>query len=522
VQVPEKPLQQVQEQELAADAAGLEPASSVGAGDGRLVRDRGKGGRGGSRAELPVTVASIMALALPTLVEQMFSAGIGFTDTIIAGHTGADEAARAAAVGAVGAMTYLQWFAGLMAGALGIGAMAIVSRAIGAGRPRMANRVAGTTCATAFLIGIGVAVLFFVAAPVLVWMFSLHGQAAAMGIAYLRIMCWTICFQTAGQIGMACLRGAGDTVRPMIVTAVITVVNAFASWALTFGKFGLPAWGIRGNATGTLLAFIVQGAVTFWFLVGGWAGLRLRPRHFRIVPHIVARVARIAVPSWLENLLLWGGQMAVVLLVMGRVDEVIGISGATLGAHTSVLRIESLAFLPGFGFGTACAALVGQYLGAGKPGEAVRATVLCNRLAVMTMTVSAVPMVVIPHWMLGWMVDSSKVVELGVIPLVIAGLAQPGFAVSIIKSSALKGAGETVWPMLATMTGMGSRVVLVVPTMLVLLKMGLGQWGLLAVWVCIFLDLNYRAVVMEVVFRKGKWKGKKLWGEEVKGFPVKS
>ena len=266
----------MQEQEISPDGAGLEPATSVGVSSTppTLGRDGiGGGGKTGSRAMLPVSVASIMALALPTLVEQMMSAGIGFTDTIVAGHTGADERARAAAVGAVGAMTYLQWFSGLMTGALGIGAMAIVARSIGAGRPRMANRVAGTVCAASFLVGIGVAILFYVAAPLLVWMFSLHDQAAEMGMAYLRIMCWTICFQTAGMIGMACLRGAGDTFRPMLVTGAITVVNGFASWALTFGKLGLPAWGIRGNATGTLLAFIVQGVLTFGFLLSGRAGV---------------------------------------------------------------------------------------------------------------------------------------------------------------------------------------------------------------------------------------------------------
>ena len=214
--------------------------------------------------------------------------------------------------------------------------------------------------------------------------------------------------------------------------------------------------------------------------------------------------------------MLWGGQTSVVLLVMGQVDKTVGglggVSGTTLGAHTSVLRIESLAFLPGFGFGTACAALVGQYLGAKKPEEAERATVLCNRLAFWTMTIMAVPMVVypLPRWMLGWVVDSRPVVEMGVIPLMIAGLAQPGFAVAIIKSAALKGAGETVAPMYTTMFGMGGRVVLVLTMMAVMVPLGMARWGLIAVWICIFLDLNFRAVAMEVVFRRGKWKEKKV------------
>ena len=190
------------------------------------------------------------------------------------------------------------------------------------------------------------------------------------------------------------------------------------------------------------------GVLTLGFLRWGRAGLKLRLRHFRIIPHVLKRVAKIAVPSWLENLLLWGGQTSVVLLVMGQVDKTVGgvggVSGTTLGAHTSVLRIESLAFLPwDLDFGTACAALVGQYLGAKKPEEAERATVLCNRLAFWTMTIMAIPMVVypLPGWLLGWVVDSRPVVEMGVIPLMIArGWHAAGFAVAIITvGGVLKG-----------------------------------------------------------------------------------
>jgi len=490
------------QQEGAPDGAGLEPTLTGGdQGDGRVVK---------SRAELPVSVQTILALAMPTLIEQLFSVGIGVTDTIVAGHTGATPESRAAAAAAVGAMTYLQWLAQLTAAALGVGATAIVSRAIGAKRPRLANRVAGTACSAAFLIGLAMALIFYMFAPQLVWLFQLKGLAQEYGVVYLRIMCLTVCFQTAGQIGMACLRGAGDTLRPLMVTIAVVLMNGIASPALTFGWWGLPAWGVKGNATGTLLAFIVAGVMTALFLLSEKAGLKLRLRHFKIVPHILARVGRVALPSWVENILLWGGQTSIVLLVMGQVDDAIGVSGATLAAHNATLRIESMAFLPGFGFGIAASALVGQYLGAKKPQEAQHAAVLCNRLAVGTMTVAALPMIFFSRYLLGFMVDSEPVVATGVWPLIIAGLAQPGFAVAIIKSAALRGAGDTHSPMLSTMTGMVLRVVLVVGSMVFFARNGHANWGLIVVWVCIFLDLNYRAIFTSTVFARGKWKHKKV------------
>jgi putative MATE family efflux protein len=502
----------LRQQEASADAAGLEP-SAENAGQMQVPVDRKGMPRNEAMRSLgdrPASVWSILILAMPTLAEQFLSAGIGIVDTIVAGHTGNGDVEHAAAAAAVGAMTYLQWFAGLMTSALGVGATAIVARSIGAHRPRMANRVAGTVCATAFLVGLAIAILFFTFPHVVVEIFGLRGMAADLGAKYLRIMSMTICFQTAGQIGMACLRGAGDTFRPMLVTLVTTLVNCIATPALTFGWFGLPAWGIEGNALGTLFAFALAGVLTMGLLLSGTAGLQLRLRHFKILPHLLRRVLKISIPSWMEGMFLWVGQFLIVVFAINPTDRAIGTDGATLAAHVATLRIESLAFLPGFGFGIACSALVGQYLGAGKPEEAVRAASLSARLAFVTMTLAALPMVFFPRFMLGFMVDSQVVVATGVIPLVIAGLAQPGFAVSIIRSAALKGAGETVAPMLATITGMVLRIVLVMVLLAVFAAMGRAHWGLIAVWISILTDLSYRAVFNTVVFRRGRWKLKEV------------
>jgi putative MATE family efflux protein len=459
---------------------------------------------------LPVTVGTVMALALPTIVEQFFSAGVGLTDTIVAGNTGPTSDAHAAAAAAVGTMTYLQWFAGLMTAALSVGATAIVARSIGAHRPRLATRVAGTVCSAALLVGIGVAILFFLLPGPIATLFGLRGLAATYGAQYLRIMALTVCFQTAGLIGMACLRGAGDTVRPMVVTIAVFLINAVASPALAFGWFGLPALGIRGNAIGTLFSFMAAGIVTFGFLVTAGAGLRLRRRHFRIVPHLLTRVLKIGVPSWAEGMLLWTGQALIVMLVIAPTDLSIGVSGATMAAHNVVLRLESVAFLPGFGFGIACSALVGQYLGAKKPAEAKQAAHLCMLLALGTMTAAALPMIFFPTLLAGWMVDSDVVVHTAKIPLILAGLAQPGFAIAIARSAALKGAGETVAPMMATITGMILRVILVFTLQYLFWRAGHAAWGLTAVWTCIFIDLNYRAVYNDAVYRAGKWQWKRV------------
>src|SRR4051812_26739724 len=107
-----KAVEDLGQQEVAADAAGLEPGLGGARVQGLLGYFR-RPAVGKTRADLPVNVGTIMALALPTLVESLLSAGIGFTDTIVAGHTGETAELRAAAAASVGAVTYLGWLAGL-------------------------------------------------------------------------------------------------------------------------------------------------------------------------------------------------------------------------------------------------------------------------------------------------------------------------------------------------------------------------------------------------------------------------
>lgn len=464
------------------------------------------------RTALPaVTVRSVLMLAMPAIIEQIIQGAVGLTDTIVAGHIPGDERTVAAASAAVGVITYLQWLSGLLNSAFAVGATAIVSRSIGGNRPRVANRVAGTALASAFVVSGTLAILLFVFSRQVAGYAGLHGLARDFGTQYLHIMVITIALQAVQMIGMACLRGAGDTMRPMLVTAGVALVNIVTTSSFCFGWLGAPAWGIRGNAFGTMLAYLLGGIATMVLLLGGWSRIKLQMRHLRIVPHIIVRLVRIGLPSWVEGMLLWLGQFLIVIFVINSNDQALGIDGVTMAAHNTVIRIESLAFLPGFGFGIACSALVGQYLGAKRADEAERAAWLCNRLATVTMTIVAIPMVVIPHQMLALMVNSPPAVKLGVWPLVLAGLAQPGFAVSITKGSALKGAGETVYPMLATIFGMAVvRVPVLLASLYVCTRIGGPGLGLTAVWIGIFTDLTFRGFFNALAFRRGTWKHKRV------------
>jgi Na+-driven multidrug efflux pump len=169
------------------------------------------------------------------------------------------------------------------------------------------------------------------------------------------------------------------------------------------------------------------------------------------------------------------------------------------------------AFLPGFGIGMATAALVGQSLGARRPDLARKATMLSTRLALITMTVLALPMIVLPTIMMRLLLKNEHAAEIGLWPMILAGLAQPGFAIAIIMASALKGAGDTYSVMVSTLLGMFAvRIPIVFGIIWLFNWMGHPTLGLTAVWITIFIDLNFRAVYNTAIFKRGKWAEKKV------------
>src|SRR5882724_4142698 len=107
----------------------------------------------------PGLLRVVLALAIPALVEQIFNFLVGLNDTWLANNLPKDVAPSATA--AVGAISYLLWFIGLIVSAVGTGSTALISRAIGARHRRLANSVCGQSLTAAFVLGLILAAILY-------------------------------------------------------------------------------------------------------------------------------------------------------------------------------------------------------------------------------------------------------------------------------------------------------------------------------------------------------------------------
>src|SRR5690606_14716196 len=117
-----------------------------------------------------------------------------------------------------------------------------------------------------------------------------------------------------------------------------------------------------------------------------------------------------------------------------------------------------LSFMPAMGLSIGVTAIVGKSVGMGRPDLALRRTWLGVRLAMVYMGVCAVAMVVFRRQLVlpflpedALPEQAAMIVDLGSKMLILTACFQLFDALAVQMSGALRGAGDTVWPGVATL-----------------------------------------------------------------------
>ncbi len=431
-----------------------EPASGVASvdGAGRAVETTPEGRiKSGRLAGLSMWQA-IWVLSWPVLIESALGSLVGLTDTTLA--AGLSQSAT----DAIGGTAYFMWFVNLVGMALGVGATALIARAMGKGRLAVANAAVAQSAIMGVVAGVFVGILIALAAPTIADWLSLSGSAHDLAVSYLRITAIAVPAQTFLSIGIACCRGAGDAVRPVMVMAIVNVCNIVASIALSGVDLAVGSldsasgevrrhvffhnpfrfdMGLDGVAWGTAIGWTVGGALMLGMLIKGTHGVRLRARRLKLHWHTARRLLRIGLPNFLETLGMWVGNFLTILMV-GWLK-----TPGLLGAHIVAIRIEAFSFLPGFAMSLAAATLAGQYLGAKSPRLARIAVHRTTAIGASLMGVFGLGFIFFGARITGLLTQVPIHLELVPQLLIICGLVQVPFAMSIIYRSALRGAGDT-------------------------------------------------------------------------------
>jgi Na+-driven multidrug efflux pump len=301
----------------------------------------------------------------------------------------------------------------------------------------------------------------------------------------------------------ASMRAVGLGVWTMTLMLTSNVGNIAGNWLLIFGNLGFPELGAMGAAWATVWARGLAVAIGVVVLsrgvdpairltLGGW-----RPRW-----RFAWAVARTGFPVAAQ----WGVRMAAVLLVLLVVAPFGAADKAAYGIGT---RLDTLTLFAGFGWGAACATLVGHALARRRVEEARAVTRHAALLNVVTMSVGGLVYFLFARdlillFSLRTEAPPVEVLTAGQRYLRVEVLAYPALALCVVWAHALNGAGSVKTPLLLDVVGL---LVVQVPLAHVLSRTRLGVAG---AWWALVVSHTLLALVYYLVFRAGAWEKKRL------------
>lgn len=377
----------------------------------------------------------VFRLAWPVIGENFLQTMLGIVDTLLVAQLGT------IAIAGVGAALQVMFFVIAVLSAVSVGSAVLVAQAIGAKAHDRASRFARQSLVWSVLISIPLAAIGLFAADPLIGIMGMEPEVNAIGAGYLRIVMGTVVVLTLMILSSGVLRGVGDSRTPMLITLVSNVINVILTYGLIFGAWGLPELGVMGSAWGTFLARTIGFVLLFAVLWRGRNGLSIRGKVGWLPDWSLARqILKIGVPAALEQVLTTIGFLALTIVVAK-------LGTNALAAHRIAINAMSISFLPGFGFGLAATTLVGQSIGAKRIAEGAAAGNIATRWAMVWMSILGIIFFFFGEEIMRFFSSDPAVITQGRNALRTVALIQPFWAISFVQSGALRGTGDTQYPL---------------------------------------------------------------------------
>jgi len=441
----------------------------------------------------------VIKIAWPVLIELLLGSLFGMIDMMMLGRI-KDQALAAASVAAVG-MTNQPLFIGIsLVQALNVGGTAMIARYYGAKQnERIETVLKHVMLLSMTILAIPLSILGITFTDNILTLMGAQPDALEAGRYYFKIVMVGFIFQSLNMSISAALRGIGDTKTPMRINLMCNFLNVIGNALLIYGLLIFPELGVTGAGISTALSQVIACILLFIYVARGKSIVKFNIREkFSFDKNIMYNLVKIGLPASLEQMVL---RTAILLFV--RI--VAGLGTVIYAAHQIALSILGLSFQPGQAFGIAASSLVGRSLGAKNTEKAEAYAKSTRRIGSLISTFMAVIFFFFGPQLVGLYSPDPLIIESASGALKIIALVQPFQSSQFILAGALRGAGDTFWPLVATTVGV--LLIRVVLAYIFVIQMG---YGLMGAWMAVFIDQLVRWVFVYIRFRTGKWKHVKI------------
>jgi putative MATE family efflux protein len=442
-------------------------------------------------------IKSLVVLAVPIVIANIFQTLYGLIDTFWVGRLGAS------AVAAVSMSFPVLFFVLALGIGMSIAGTILVAQYKGKKDRKKVNHVSGQTF---LMMAVSAVILstvgWFVAKPVL----TLLGAAPDVlpgAVSYLRIMFVGTFLLFVYFVFQALMRGVGDVITPMIIVGATVVLNMFLDPIFILGWGPIPSFGVSGAAMVTVFTQGLAAIVGISLLFSGRYDIHLKLSDFKPDFHLIKKIIRLGLPMSIEEIFRALAMFFLFYLVARFGTE-------TIAAFGVGIRILGFVLIPAVGLAMASATIVGQNIGANKIDRAEQITWKSSGIGFLIMIAISILTYFIAEPLSAFFIPGeAEVIRQSTEFLKILSFAFSFITVQHVLIGTIKAAGETV---VAMVLNMFSKAFLLVPVVWFLaMKTELGEAGIWWAYPFTYLVATILALGW---FLRGSWKHKKITEEK--------
>jgi putative MATE family efflux protein len=306
----------------------------------------------------PEYLSELRKIGVPIIIQQFTFSALNMLGVIFVGQKGDASVAAVGLAGQIAFILNLVHF-GIISGAAMFTAQFWGRRDI----PNL-RRVLGLS----LVLSVSASFIFFALAQFLptqlLSIYSKDVDVIKIGADYLRIFSWTFLFFAVTFSYSLVMRSTGDAKTPTVISVGALSLSTVLSYALIFGKLGLPELGVQGAA---VAAVISRGVECVTLLIVAYAQRSPVAASLRELTDFDAKFIGSVIKPMLPvilNELFWSLGITTYNIIYARIGT------ASFAAMNIVGTIEQMAFVLFFGISNSTSVMVGNNIGAGREDKA--------------------------------------------------------------------------------------------------------------------------------------------------------
>jgi len=396
--------------------------------------------------------------SLPGTVGMVVAATYNVVDTIFIGRLGSE------AIAALSVAFPIQMILAAIGVGIGVGSASLISRSLGAGNIRDAEKAVGQVVSLALAFGLIVALAgFYYLRPLLV----IIGASPEI-IGYTEEYASVI---TAWSVMLFMIMSLNNVVRAEgspLFSMKIMIFSSLLNIALDPIFIFVLDMGIRGAAVATILAKGTGALILLLHFISGRSNVKLMAINLKPDFEIIKNIYKIGFPSMLR-LFSRNLSLAITNIILA------GFGHIPIAAMGLFFRLQMLIIMPVIGFSQGLMPVIGYNYGA-EQGSRIREAVI-KGFAISTafITLLALVIYISPGTFLGFFTSEEELLAMGIYSIRIMMVMVPLIGIQIVSAVFFQAIGKAVPSLILSIL---REVMLFIPLLLILANSA----GLVGVW----------------------------------------